>query len=438
MHVGVIGGGLMGSAISYFLAKSGIQVTLLEQSNSLGGLNGAIELTDGLRVDRYQHAIHPTDTETQKLCEELGLSSELILREARIGFLHGGGIHAMTNIMDFLAFPPLNLLERLRLGSTIVKARSITDWHSLESISVHNWLVKNSGTGAFRQIWQPLLEAKFDGNFDRTPATYIWAWLNRMSSIRQGPQLKGSVGYLKRGHISLIEALVKETIEAGSTILTDTRVREIDISGDRLTRVRTQSGELHFDAVVAAIATPVFMQLIPGAHTHYLEQISQSRYLGLVCPVMVLDRPLSSYWTLNLTDAESPFSGIIETPHLQDPNRFVIYLPKYTSPDHDWMGVPDQDIKEAWLNHLETLFPKFDRAHILHFVVSRSRYVEPVHQINMPRIIAGVSTPYEGVFLANTSQVYPELPSSETVIRHARDVVQTVRQYRVAPDRVGA
>jgi protoporphyrinogen oxidase len=320
----------------------------------------------------------------------------------------------------------LSVLDRVRLGRTILTAQR-RDWRGLDQIPVQKWLEEAGSETIFNLIWQPLLEAKFDGEYRHIPATYIWAWINRMTSIRRLPQLKGRIGYLRRGHFSLIQALADALVQKGGAIKNSVRVREIDISGGRLQQVRTHTGAMQFDAVVAAIATPSFARLIPGADASYLERLGQSKYLGLICPVLVLDRPLTSYWTLNLTDPTSPFSTIIETAHPEHDEYHIVYLPKYTSPDNDWMGVPDETIKEAWLTHLKQLFPDFREEQIRYFAVSRSRYVEPVYSTHASANMLSVQTPYEGLFLANTAQVYPELPTSEAAVVHARRVAQQIR-----------
>jgi protoporphyrinogen oxidase len=433
MHIGIIGGGLMGVALAYYLTKLGERVTLLEQSSDLGGLNGAIRFPDGLTVARYQHVILPTDTHVRDLCAGLGLSDELVFSEAPTGFVQGGQLYAMTTLRDFLMFTPLSMTARLRLGRLILLARRTQDWRGLDRVRVKQWLIEVGGQELFERIWRPLLDAKFDGVYSDIPATYIWAWLNRMSAIRRGPQMRGYTGYLLRGHSSLIQALADALTAAGGRIETQVRVREIDISGGALQQVRTLSGTMHFDALVAAVATPAFARLIPGADEGYLARLQRSKYQGLICPVMVLDQPLSAYWTLNVTDGASPFSTIIETEHAEYPELHVVYLPKYTAPDNDWMGVSDDEIREAWLNHLKHLFPHFNESHVLHFAVSRSRYVEPVHSVNALETVASVETPYRGLYLANTSQVYPELPTSEAAIAHARQVAQLVHQQRNSP-----
>ncbi|MBZ0304285.1 MAG: FAD-dependent oxidoreductase, partial [Anaerolineae bacterium] len=44
MHVAVIGGGLMGMTLAYFLSEGGHQVTVLEQDVKIGGLHSVVDM----------------------------------------------------------------------------------------------------------------------------------------------------------------------------------------------------------------------------------------------------------------------------------------------------------------------------------------------------------------------------------------------------------
>jgi protoporphyrinogen oxidase len=433
MHIAVVGGGLMGLTVAYFLSESGQRVTVLEQNTTIGGLHDMLEVEQGLTIARYQYNVFPGDRHTLELINHLKLEDDLTLTPAHTGFVHNGDIYPMRTLWEFLTFGPLRLRDRLRLGQTIIQAKLVTDWHALDKIPVKEWLIQVGGQSNFERIWAPLLEAKFDNDYARVPATFIWSWLNRAAGQRGGPDFRASITHLQHGPGNLIQTMADAIRARGNDIQTQTRVREIEIENGQLGRVRTLTGLLDFDAVIAAVPTPAFGHLLPSADEHYLNSLAEIRYLGLVCPALVLDRPLSDYWTLNLTDPSSPFSSIIEMAHPDRPDHHIVYLPKYTAPENDWMGVPDEAIQDAWLMRLRQIYPSLKAEHIRHFIVSRSRYVDPLHFLNAAERIPSVVTPYKGLYLANTSQVYPDLPTSEAVIAHARRVAhqvisQTTRQ----------
>ena len=152
MRVGIIGGGLMGAALAYFLTEAGEQVTLLEQGRELGGLNGELRFDDGLRVARYQQSILPTDRAIYALCDELGLREELLFQDAYSGFVHDRQIYPLTNILDFLTFPMLGLGDRFRLGRMILRARQTADWRELDAVPAKDWLIQTGGLEVYEVV----------------------------------------------------------------------------------------------------------------------------------------------------------------------------------------------------------------------------------------------------------------------------------------------
>lgn len=439
MNVGIIGGGIMGISLGYFLSRQGAKVEIFEASPMMAGLAGPLILEDGVAVDRFYHVILSSDSHLRELCAELGIDDQMRFRETKMGFYHQGNIHSMNNTMEFLRFPLLGWIDRFRLGLTVLYAQFVRDWHTLESISVEDWLVRWSGRRTFQNIWRPMLRAKFDGGFEHTPATYIWSRLVRMKSTRGGANQKEEAGYLVGGYITLLKAMAKQIEAAGGKIHVNCPVQEVVIEQGQARGIRLSpsiSGEEDgggvrlFDAVVATSQVPVFRRLIPTAGQEYYNFLGQTDYLGIVCPLLVLDRPLTGYWTLNITDDSFPFTGIIETTTYIDPGdvggHHLVYLPKYTAPRSRWQELSDDEIREIWLKHLKTMFPHFDESWIRYFLVQRARYVEPLHGLDKTHLIPAIKTPIEQLYLATTAQIYPALTNGESVTRHARQTAQII------------
>jgi protoporphyrinogen oxidase len=426
MRVGIIGGGLMGICLGYFLSQKGVEVEIYEASPILGGLAGPLTLEDGTTVDRFYHAILSSDDHLRQLCEELGIADQLRFHETRMGFFYKGKIHSMNNVLEFLRFPPLGWIDRFRLGLTVVYAQLIRDWHHLESISVEKWLLRLGGRQTFKNIWLPMLKAKFDGSFDQTPATYIWARLVRMKSTRSGANQKEEAGHLIGGYNTLIQAMADRIVAAGGRIHLQKPVSKIIIEQNE-TRGVLVDDEIHlFDKVVSTLQPTIFQQMIPGASGEYRDLLAQTRYLGIICPLMVLDRALTGYWTLNLTDDRIPFTGVIETTSYIDPQyvggHHLVYLPKYTAPDSPYQKMTDEEVKEVWLNQLEMMFPQFERQWICYFLVERARDVEPLHPLNGSHLIPQIQTPIKNLYLVTNAQIYPTLTNGESISRKAKEI----------------
>jgi protoporphyrinogen oxidase len=190
-------------------------------------------------------------------------------------------------------------------------------------------------------------------------------------------------------------------------------------------------GEIRkFDKVVATVQTPVFQRLIQSADKSYLEFLAKTDYLGIVAPLLVLDRPLTNYWTLNITDDAIPFTGIIETTSYIDPKYVggyhLVYLPKYTAPGSPWQKKSDDEIKEIWLQNIKKMFPGFSEDSIKYFLVHRERFVEPLHGLNQTDLIPEVKTPVTNLYLVTTAQIYPALTNGESVSRHAKQSAEII------------
>ena len=72
MKVGIVGGGIMGVSLAYYLTQHGFDVVVYEASPELAGLAGPLELEDGTSVDRFYHAILSSDRHLRALCDEFG------------------------------------------------------------------------------------------------------------------------------------------------------------------------------------------------------------------------------------------------------------------------------------------------------------------------------------------------------------------------------
>src|SRR5215467_2838526 len=92
MKIAIVGGGLTGVSLGYFLSRHGVSVDIFEASPVLGGLAGPLVLEDGTAVDRFYHAILPSDDHLWRLCHELAIDDQLRFQQTRNAFYVDGAI----------------------------------------------------------------------------------------------------------------------------------------------------------------------------------------------------------------------------------------------------------------------------------------------------------------------------------------------------------
>ena len=154
MDIAIVGGGILGITLGYLLSRRGARVTVFEASDTLGGLAGPIRM-EGYNIDRFYHAVLTSDAHLQDLFAELGIADRYRCKETRTAFYQQGRFYPMNNMKDFMTFPLLSLIDRFRLGLTIVYARLERNLNQVEAVDAERWLTRVSGHRTFMNFWGP-------------------------------------------------------------------------------------------------------------------------------------------------------------------------------------------------------------------------------------------------------------------------------------------
>src|SRR5262245_10765166 len=396
----VVGGGVLGMMLAHRLSQQGKQVTLFEAAEQLGGLASAWEL-GGVVWDRHYHVILLSDTHLRGLLDELGLADDLVWQETRTGFYTHGKLYSMSNTLEFLRFPPLGLIDKLRLGFTIFYASKIRNWKRLEKVSVESWLRRWSGWRTFEKIWLPLLRAKLGENYRKASAAFIWAIIARMYAARRTGLKKEMFGYVRGGYARILDRLAELIEHDGVQLRLGTRVEKVD-QEDGQTVVETgDRGREAFDGVVVTSLAPVAERICPGLSADEKERLHGISYQGIVCASLLLKQPLAGYYVTNITDTWVPFTAVIETSALVDREEFggncLVYLPKYVTPDDPAFEWSDDEIREKFLSALERMYPHFHRDDVLAFRVSRVRHVLAISTLHYSQRLPPMATSVPGL-----------------------------------------
>jgi len=440
LMIDIVGGGILGLTMAHELLKRGQHVRVWERADNLGGLMGRTALPElgDVSCDRYYHTILSSDRTIMGLLDEVGLRSRLHTVATKMGFYHNGRSYPMSTPLEFLRFPPLGMIDRLRLAYTILACRQIKDWRALEQIPVETWLAGLSGPRTLRHIWAPLLRAKFDGDISHVPATYIWSRLVRTTDTRTKGGSQEQMCYLPGGYQELIDALAATVRARDGTLTTGATVDQLLVADGQVVGFVVDGQQIESNHVILTTQTPISRRLLPPEASAVSARWGQMEgFLGIVCMLLVLRRSLTPYYTLNITDERIPFTGVIETTNLIDPAHVggyhLVYLPKYVAPGSPYATMPDDELRVAFLGYLRQMFPDLRDDEIAAVRISRERYVEPIHPVGATDLIPGLTSEVAGLYLANTGQIYPQLTNGESVCAFAHQVAGEVVRLASAP-----
>lgn len=404
----VVGGGVLGLELARKLRGEGNAVTVLEAASSFGGLADAWQVGP-VRWDRHYHVILMSDLRVRELIREIGLEDQFRWVETKTGFYTDGRLYSMSNSIEFLKFPPLGLIDKFRLGLTIMHASRVKDWKGLEKISVESWLRKWSGRRTFEKIWRPLLRAKLGESYTSASAAFIWAIIARMYAARRSGLKKEMFGYVRGGYGVVFDRLIQHLTNAGIELRANAPVRAIH-ADDSGVRVELVDGEtIEADRVVVTTAAPLAARMLPQLSAPERDRLNGVTYQGIVCASVLLKKPLAHYYVTNITDDWAPFTAVIEMTALVSPEELgghhLVYLPKYVAPDDSTFQLTDDEVRERFVSALERMYPHFTRDDVLAFRVSRVRQVFALSTINYSENMPPITTTVPGVFLANSAHI---------------------------------
>lgn len=404
--IAIVGSGFLGMTIALRLAEAGHNVTIFESGSEIGGLAGAWSIGD-IVWDRHYHVTLLSDSFTRDLIESIGLGEDFNWVETKTGFYSDGELVSMSNTVEFLKFPPLGLIDKMRLGATIFYASRVRDWKALEKVSVEDWLTKLSGKRTFEKIWRPLLAAKLGEAYKKTSAAFIWATIQRMYAARNSGLKKEMFGYVKGGYARVLKRFGEVLENSGVEIRLNSPIARIEKDDGRFS-ITTGGVASEFDLAIVTCPSGVAVDICPQIRDDEKAKLSSVQYQGIVCASVLTRKSLSPYYVTNITD-ESPFTGIIEMSALVDKEEFggnaLIYLPKYVAPDDRLFERSDEEIENTFLGALEKMYEGFSREDVVEFKVSRVRQVFPLPVIGYSEKLPPVATSVDGLYIVNSSQI---------------------------------
>ena len=435
MRVGIIGAGATGLPAAYDILKAGHEAVVYESAPFIGGHASTFDV-GGQRLERGYHHWFTSDTDIVELVEEIGLGDTIRWIDSTVGTLYDGRIYDFVTPLDLLKFKPLSLPNRVRLGLTTLYLQRQKDWQKYEGVTAEEWLRRHGGQGVYDVFWGPMLRGKFGEDYYRQVSmAWVWGKINTRVKSRGKSMVRENLGYPLGSFGMVFDTLVEKIRELGGEVHTSTPVNRILIEDGRATGLEIRIGdgghrEEKFDAVLATTPSPIFSRLVPPMPDEYRSRLETARYMSAVLIVLVLDRPLSHVYWLNVADRSIPFVGVIEHTNLIGPEHYggkhIVYLSNYLTTDDPLYRMGHDELLDEYLPHLKKINPDFELDWIETSYHHRVDGAQPVIGVDYSQHIPDHQTPFKGVYLANTTQIYPEDRGTNYSVRMGRRVARRI------------
>ncbi len=414
-RVAVLGGGLAGVSAAWTLAREGLDVTLIEAGDRLGGLAGTLE-RDGHFYPLAYHHILRRDRTLLWFLDRIGALDDVRWRSIRMLFHLDDRLWDLGSPGGFLAFP-MSALDKLRFVRLMLRCFRKADWDDWQDRSAADLVDAWAGPGVREALFERLTRLKFRRSCSEVSA----AWLGARLHYREGSAPLGFIPETNWTKV-LCEGVTGLLQEAGVRVLTGRRITRLTVETRRGGVVHCEDAStIEVDAFVSALPTEVYRSLIRVDDTPDLFSIRYTAILSGLCVTRQTIRP-DFYW-MNLASLEQSSNGIFRlealNPTIGAPGEtclnFVTHVP---SRDHDGFGRSDEEIwsgyradfRQVFGFELDPVWTRLVRLPLYSPVFHRGYRNPPVRSSQWPQ-----------VYFAGNYRTFPSIASTGTALRSGVD-----------------
>jgi protoporphyrinogen/coproporphyrinogen III oxidase len=357
----VVGAGMAGLAAAYRLRNAGIDVTVLESSDHVGGRVGT-ESRDGYKIERGAQLITSTYRNALGLVKELGLESELkptspwmaIVKDGRPRRMPSGAmfpIYALTTGLVSLPDLARFIWHTTRLHWPPVD--NYAAWADYDDEDTATWCAPRMGR-ATDYLVEPLVAGGLLCMMEDTSRAATLATLALTDNGRSHEMT------LARGMGSLPETLASKV-----KVQLESPAQSIEIHNDGVS-VHLSGEQLRADHVVLATTAPIALRLYRGGDeverrlmaTEYVPGLK----IGLATSRHWRDEPgLKNVWGFLIPrpDRQLVASATLESAKdiTRVPDGEMLNLFARTEEARALMDLPDDEIVARVLPDIERFFP---------------------------------------------------------------------------------
>ena len=224
----VIGAGIAGLSLGYFLQKKNLRFKIFESKNTVGGnINSSVD--KDFLCENGPNTVLLNNQIFEELIKDLGLGSDIIYSNKSSNkryIIKGEKMVLVPN--SFISFLKTNLisnLEKIRILKDLIVKKNTKD------ISVEEFIVNRFGKGVHDNLFEPFLKGVYAGNTREMSAKYslknLWKLQLSYRSLIIGflfskKNKKSEIIYFKNGFNQLIESIKNKlngNIECGNKIV---------------------------------------------------------------------------------------------------------------------------------------------------------------------------------------------------------------------------
>ncbi|RJQ19376.1 MAG: FAD-dependent oxidoreductase [Nitrospiraceae bacterium] len=394
----VLGGGLAGLSSAYVLAKAGQPVAVFENDPGVGGLSKTIHHGE-YKFDLGGHRFLTSNEQTERFIRTL-LDGEYLTvpRKSKI-FMND----------RFFDYPlkPANALLGLGMSTTLKavadygKEKIKNSFKRSAHISLEDWVVAHFGRTMFNIYFREYSEKVWGLECKRISEEWVSKRIEGLSlgvaiknalfkfTGKKVPTLMDKFIYPQAG-IGRISDKLKEEIEKGNSVVTSTRITQINHKDSAITNMLAKNCErthdIKGDEFVSSIPLTTLVKILnPAPPDDILEAASKLRYRDLAIVTIMLDKERVTDLTwLYLPEKDMPLGRIHEpknwSPQMAPEGKTSIVAEYFCFREDKIWNSTDEELASITVKQLEKL-GLINRSDVIDKCILRVPNAYPVFEV---------------------------------------------------------
>lgn len=407
----ILGGGLSGLAAGEVLSKY-FKVKILEAAPETGGLAGNFE-HNKKHIPKFYHHIINSNTTTKRYLKKYS-NTHLKWKKIKVAIGVNGKLNTINSVIEYLKFDYLNIYEKLRLGLFGIYTLFFMNPAKIkEGLDAESWLNKYAGKEVTKKIFYHLYSRnKFNIPLSRISAKQF---ANRLYE----KEVQDYFSFPESSYQPIIDGLENSIKNNNGVINVNSRITEINLDKKYV----IESGKkISYDLIISTIPFEIFIKIAKGLPQDYKSRLSKVKYcpgVGLVFATQdFLDK--NNYW-INLFNERIHI--IMQHSIICDVYKEKInWCLRYGGSEED-LNLSEEKIKEDYLKVIKKYFPK---AKIKWVKVMRTKFAEPIYDIDYHKYMPDYKTPIQGLYFSGIQITYPQIRNMNVALESGIKVAKII------------
>jgi protoporphyrinogen oxidase len=183
-----------------------------------------------------------------------------------------------------------------------------------------------------------------------------------------------------------------------------------------------------FDQIICTAPSFAALKIVSEFPADYVAKMKAAKYMAAVLVILKLKQSLSPMYWLNIADRTIPFVAAIEQTNFISPEVYnhkrILYVSNYLAPSSPYFQMAREELFNAYLPHLQKINPQFSPDWVEELWHFKEAAAQPIVPLNYSKQIPEHRTPIRNLYLANTTQIYPEDRGTNYSVRLGQDIAK--------------